>query len=63
MSFLSLSDELEINLNDSIEFIRNSDISQKVEQEPKCISDLGTDLSSDEKTSSTLSRKFLLINY
>ena len=60
MSDISLSDELDLNLNDSVEFIRNSELSQK--EEPKRISDLTTDLSLEEKTASTLSRKFYLFN-
>ena len=61
MSFLSLSDDIDINLNDSIEFIRNSEISEKEEQETKRNSDLATDISSEEKIPSSLSRKFYLI--
>ncbi len=60
MSDISLSDELDLNVNDSVEFIRNSELSQK--EEPKRISDLTTDLSLEEKTASTLSRKFYLFN-
>jgi hypothetical protein len=60
MSDISLSDELDLNLNDSVEFIRNSELSQK--EEPKRNSDLTTDLSLEEKTASTLSRKFYLFN-
>ena len=60
MSDISLSDELDLNLNDSVEFIRNSELSQK--EEPKRNSDLTTDLSLEEKTVSTLSRKFYLFN-
>lgn len=60
MSDISLSDELDLNINDSVEFIRNSELSQK--EEPKRNSDLTTDLSLEEKTASTLSRKFYLFN-
>ena len=60
MSDISLSDELDLNLNDSVEFIRNSELSQK--EEPKRNSDLTTDLSLEEKTASTLSGKFYLFN-
>ena len=60
MSDISLSDELDLNVNDSVEFIRNSELSQK--EEPKRNSDLTTDLSLEEKTVSTLSRKFYLFN-
>lgn len=60
MSDISLSDELDLNVNDSVEFIRNSELSQK--EEPKRNSDLTTDLSLEEKTASTLSRKFYLFN-
>lgn len=60
MSDISLSDELDLNINDSVEFIRNSELSQK--EEPKRNSDLTTDLSLEEKTVSTLSRKFYLFN-
>ena len=60
MTDISLSDELDLNLNDSVEFIRNSELSQK--EEPKRNSDLTTDLSLEEKTASTLSRKFYLFN-
>ena len=60
MSDISLSDELDLNVNDSVEFIRNSELSQK--EEPKRNSDLTTDLCLEEKTASTLSRKFYLFN-
>ena len=60
MSDISLSDELDLNLNDSVEFIRNSELSQK--EEPKRNSNSTTDLSLEEKTASTLSRKFYLFN-
>ena len=59
MSFMSnyLVSE-EINLNDSIEFLRYSSPNQKQEFKPNI--EGNSDLSSDERTSSTLSRKFLL---
>ena len=59
MSFISnyLFSE-EINLNDSIEFLRNSSPNKKQEFKPNI--EGTSDLSSDERTSSTLSRKFLL---
>lgn len=48
----------EFNLNDSIEFLRNSTPEKK--EEPKRHSQVTTtDLSLDDRTSSTLSRKYL----
>ena len=47
-----------INLNDSIEFLRNLSPNQKQEFKPSL--EGASDLSSDERTSSTLSCKFLL---
>ena len=57
MSFVqNYSFSEEINLNDSIEFLRNSSPNQKQEVKPSI--EGTSDLSSDERTSSTLSRKF-----
>ena len=58
MSFLSNNSfSEEINLNDSIDFLRNSSLIHK--QEFKSSLEGASDLSSDERTSSSLSRKFL----
>ena len=58
MSFLSNNSfSEEINLNNSIDFLRNSSPIQK--QEFKLSLEGASDLSSVERTSSTLSRKFL----
>ena len=58
MSFLSNNSfSEEINLNNSIDFLRNSSPIQKQEFKPSL--EGASDLSSDERTSSTLSRKFL----
>ena len=59
MSVLSSSDEIDLNLNDSIEYIRNSELSQK--EEPKRNSDSTTDLSSEEKTPDIISSKFYFL--
>ena len=62
MSFLSnYSFSEEINLNDSIEFLRNSSPIQKQDLKPNL--DGPTDLSSDERNSSALSSKYFLINF
>ena len=58
MSFLSnYSFSEEINLNNSIDFLRNSSPIHKQEFKPSL--EGTSDLSSVERTSSTLSRKFL----
>ena len=56
MSFLSnYSFSEEINLNDSIEFLRNSSPIQKQDLKPNL--EIPIDLSSDERNSSALSSK------
>ena len=56
MSFLSnYSFSEEINLNDSIEFLRNSSPIQKQDLKPNL--EIPTDLSSDERNSSAVSSK------
>ena len=61
MSLLSSNSFLEeVNLNDSIDFLRSSSINQNQEFKPNL--ERVSDLSSDDRVSSSLSRKYFLIN-
>ena len=58
VSNISFSEE--VNLNDSIEFLRNSSPNQTQEFKPNL--EIISDISSDDRVSSSLSRKYFLIN-
>ena len=59
VSNISFSEE--VNLNDSIDFLRNSSPIQKQELKPSL--EGSSDLCSDDRTLSALSRKYLLNYY
>lgn len=58
VSNISFSEE--VNLNDSIEFLRSSSPNQTQEFKPNL--EIISDISSDDRFSSSLSRKYFLIN-